>query len=548
MKRFFIVELDAVDYTGHFFNQVFGLRDAALELGLEPHVFVPTTAEAAVVKGLDAKAILPRLAWFESNRDLVLESFAEIKQDLTALWQAIAAHDITEQDILFFTSSRPTTIFALGDWLSHQRMESRPATFVRFIGAEISNPQTLVHGQKAWAFRFASDCLATSGADARVFFTVNNRKLLKYLEILCGRRAFFLPVPKYYDVTGDSSRRGGPPTIYVHLNHSSVPTAAELVNGMARRILQTHGDVKLLVKLSGRYSEGDFAPTQLDGANMKLLPKNMDAASYFDSIKRSDIVLLPYNPVEYRTRASGPYCEAVALGKVVVAPDRTWMSEQIADGQGVGILFDEPSAETMADAVIKALRGLPRLREDAACCADAFRAENSTRRHIELMLELAGQANDMRPAFISPKAFTLENPTRRYFRAGWSEFEPDLGVWTDGPVAELVFRLRPAPEPQTLKLLVRAFLAQSSPERRVEVRVNGQRLTEWTFHMARPPGNDWCWCELKIPASAVACGQFSVALHFDQAPSPFELEISSDRRRLGLMLRELIVTRGDDEP
>jgi hypothetical protein len=94
-------------------------------------------------------------------------------------------------------------------------------------------------------------------------------------------------------------------------------------------------------------------------------------------------------PHAARSQSSGPFTEAAALGKPVVVPAGTWMSEQLAAGHAAGTIFAKPTAESVADSVIEALQGLDSFAAAAERIAPVIRKENSCQRVLERMLELA---------------------------------------------------------------------------------------------------------------------------------------------------------------
>jgi hypothetical protein len=545
-SRLFIVDFDVVGFSGHFFNQVLGFREAASASGLEPQVFVPQSADPKIAAALDADAILPDVIWHVADRDTALESFAEAHIALRVLWNAIKERGVSARDILLITSSRPAVIHALGAWLSTVRSQSIPAVFFRFFGPEFLNFHTMDYNDQAWTIRYASRELASKRGEERVFFTINNRELLASLEALTSRRAFFMPVPKYYADVERVRRAGdaGPATIYVHANRAG--EMPRRIAAAAALILRQRTGVKFLVRFCKHAGAGETAHEAIDqrliGNGLELLPTEEDHLQYLAAIERSQIVLLPYEPVEYRGVASGPFCEAAAQGKVVVAPGGTWMANQIAEGHAAGVLFAEPTAEDMAAAIARALHELPGLQWEALSVAEAFRAENSCRRNLELMLDLAGQPQDMRLSSVPPTGFASTFMSRGYLRKGWSHTEPGWGVWTDGSVAELAFRIRPSPEPLILRVHLQPFIVRQRPELRVRVCANGSELAEWHFSMDVPADLDWCWREATIPADIAASGDVRVTLHIDRPASPSEFGLSDDARQLGVVLRELSLT------
>lgn len=89
--RLFIVDFDLVGYPGHFFNQVFGFREAARARGIATRIYISRRAEPAIVAELDAQAILPVLEWLNGDLGSGLESLADAHHFLTPLWDDLRA-------------------------------------------------------------------------------------------------------------------------------------------------------------------------------------------------------------------------------------------------------------------------------------------------------------------------------------------------------------------------------------------------------------------------------------------------------------------------
>jgi glycosyltransferase involved in cell wall biosynthesis len=391
--RLFILDFDLVGFSGHCFNQVLGFREAARALGLAPHVFIPAAAEASIAGLLDARAMLPPVPWHLPDQTSAAETFAWTRAALRPVWKTIEAEQLAAFDLLLITSSRPAVIHALADWLGTLQPQSCPAVFFRFFGAEFLNFENTAFTEYSSPYRQASSELASRPGQERVFFTVNNRKIIAQLEQLVSRPVHFMPMPKYYGDAAPAGRNGEDrqPTVYVHVNRQG--EMPQRVAAAITTVLQQDATVKFLVRFCRHAHEDDTASQAIDGVlagnSVEMLAAEDDHRSYLAALARSDIVLLPYDPIEYRGIASGPFCEAAALGKVVVAPAETWMADNIKDGHAAGVLFAQPNAAELAAATATAVRDLPRLQAQAAQLAEPFRAENSCQRNVERMMELA---------------------------------------------------------------------------------------------------------------------------------------------------------------
>lgn len=119
--------------------------------------------------------------------------------------------------------------------------------------------------------------------------------------------------------------------------------------------------------------------------------------------------------------------------------------------------------------------------------------------------------------------------------AGLSSLERE-GRWSDAETVQFSFRLaKPCDTDITAKFDVNPFLLQQKlPRRKAIVYVNGQLLDTWEFatDVQRPS-----LCEVRIPKAL--CTNQVVSFRFGVTPaiSPFSLQHSTDKRKLGLFFR-----------
>lgn len=117
--------------------------------------------------------------------------------------------------------------------------------------------------------------------------------------------------------------------------------------------------------------------------------------------------------------------------------------------------------------------------------------------------------------------------------SGWSAPE-DWGVWSDGPLATLVLRLRPPETPIALTLRAYALPRRKSPTRTVAVLVGGAVVQTWTM------GPEQAWFTAALPPPATpAQAALVVQLRIEDAQSPSQMRVGEDPRRLGVALRSV---------
>ena len=93
---------------------------------------------------------------------------------------------------------------------------------------------------------------------------------------------------------------------------------------------------------------------------VKLLEKELSLREYESLLKRSSLVLIPYQLLYYYSQTSGVFCEALGAGKPVVVPRGTWMANQLK-GKNIGVTFIPGDRVSFTDATIKAMKNISEL-------------------------------------------------------------------------------------------------------------------------------------------------------------------------------------------
>jgi hypothetical protein len=539
--RVFIVDFDLVRYSGHSFNQVFGYCQAARELGLETRVYIRDTADPKIAEELNAKAVLPLVHWY-LTKDALLSAFVNALSVLRPLFKEFEESCISKQDVLVITSSRPQVIWGVGQWLATLPESMRPAVFFRFFRTDFFDFRRIEFSATAWAYRFAARMLATMPGGDRIFFTVNNDKAVQHLDRLTLRPTFFLPVPKYYGAVADRSEPGmsKPAKIYVHVNRANY--MPKLVRQALSIILRRRSDVIFAIRFCGytfpAVEEQEAIARIFVGCDVKLLPGDHGPDEYLAAIEQADMVLLPYDPVEYHDIVSGIFCETAAMGKVAIVPAGTWMADHVVEVRAAGVLFKKNGVDDIVVAVEYALENRARLQAEAADRAGPFREQQSCAKNLDRMLELAGQTHDMRLSYVPSTDATTPLGSRQYLGEGWSQTAEGYGVWSDGDIARINFSIKPDVKPLFFNAQLRPFLARAHPHVDVSLTANEVPVAEWSFDANRPANRNWSWYHVRIPADVAASGEIQLALNIRSPASPKALGVSVDSRKLGIALRQ----------
>ena len=130
-----------------------------------------------------------------------------------------------------------------------------------------------------------------------------------------------------------------------------------------------------------------------------------------------------------------------------------------------------------------------------------------------------------------------DDPERFVRLTGFSAVE-DWGVWTDGDLATVQFKLSSAAAPTSLRLGLVPFLHENNPQLVAELFINGMSIERRMFGPSAPGvppflQQDW---QVALPPEAAQARSFTVGLRIEKPASPMQVGLSDDRRRLGLGL------------
>lgn len=539
------------DLAGHYFNELLGYKTAAQSLGLTPKIFVPRATPSGLAEPHALKAVLDPLAEItplhDDNMLELLNACFEAGRTLDSLWSAIEADGVTGTDIVLFPHATPSVVLAVGRWLGQRPVDERPAIFLRFVSPDFLDEHSGRFNARALQYHLASKDLRTRAGEDRVFFLANSPALVGAITRMSGRRTFLMPLPKYLDVAPTVSNATSPsqPVIYIHLNTRSGSLISQ-VGEIIRRIRAVVPAARFLVKAGAGDAESAVSALQFEselGPTVEIIPAEQNPQDYLATLSRSTIVLLAYQAHVYALGTSGVFAEGVALGKVMVVPGNTWMAGEIAAGRAAGATFDRPTPESIADAFSLVRNDMTSLAVAARQRASTWRHENSCRRNLEIMRELAPGVAHMEPLYQIGAEIDFSDyfDCRDFMGAGWGPVEP-WGVWTIGSRAELVLRLEASVrEPLHLRACVLPFLRPAHRALTVRVSINGEQVSVWTFQLGESTEADSEWREVPLDVAGAwnNTGELRIAFEIDAPMSPCALGLSQDRRLLGLGLRRL---------
>lgn len=548
-RRLIVVGVELSDQSGHCFNELLGYKNAAPTLGLIPQIIVPHTCEPHLAASLSAQPVLKPL--FDAGDITALNAFSKVNalfetmQNLETLWAAIESHDPGELDILLFTFAKPALIAGVGRWLARRAPNRIPSVFFRIVGHEVIDRTTGKAAFNAALFRIACADLWTRPGQQNVFLLADNPAMVRVAARAGRRRVFLTPVPKNVLAVNAPPVNSTQPAVYVHVNSRSGRLLGDLSH-ILRRVLKAEPNVRFVVKTTALPAD-TRAQLQSDITGLaEMLPAEQPWSDYLENILRCNVLLLAFERRFYEKMTSGVFVEAVNFGMPVVAPNGSWMAQQIAAGSGIGATFDESDPDSVGTALLLVLRNADRLGASARAIAARMRAENSCERYLERIIGLAQAKPNMELRYEIGEEIDFSDPadSRCFMRGGWGETE-DWGVWTIDRQAELAMRLESKLDRSlVLSALVLPFLTPKHRNLTVCISATGREIARWTFDVDATGGAAPQWRHALIPVRSYSkhSGPLRLCFTVDTPASPLSLGLSADLRSLGLGLLKLSLT------
>lgn len=121
-------------------------------------------------------------------------------------------------------------------------------------------------------------------------------------------------------------------------------------------------------------------------ASVTLIERPLSSTEYGTLLSSLDIVVIPYQQEDYRSRTSGVFVEAVAAGKPVIVTASTWMADELRKW-GAGIVIPTLSSAALAQALVETVERFSALWAQAAAGSGACRAYHCPESMLRALLQ-----------------------------------------------------------------------------------------------------------------------------------------------------------------
>jgi hypothetical protein len=366
--------------------------------GIDTVLYGAAAPRASALSGLDVVPVFSRAMFDEAGNDPLtwpLENFVRLGRELSADLTKLGFERFGSGDLAFFPNIIQNQIGGVRDWVMNLPPDRRPAVVLKPSYLTYAMPYLQPRSNKEiipLLYRFSIRQLVTD--HPRTWLCSDTEELVKQFAALAGVRVHLVPLPLILDAP--SQQRANPSRINaVYLGHASMLKGFHLLPEVVKQvqvagnaphfIIQSYGDPRLCGSV-----EKALAELPLD--EVTVISGAVDADAYGGLLHQADIVLLPYAPEFYGWASSGIFSEAMSLGKVTIATERTWPAQQLKKFGGGGVTFRNLDVDSVADAIGRAVRELPELMERAAQAAPAWRRHHSPVTFVDKLLAFVSHA------------------------------------------------------------------------------------------------------------------------------------------------------------
>ena len=390
--------------AGHDFNYASNIGRAICARGLEFRVLAARDCLPGIRQALPIEPVFRTLPMGPSNRNnraaRALEGYARLCSNYTRFAGDLAAVDKTSLDgrwILFLENANQFNLLAWSRWLRRFQPAKSPA-FVVMLRFSYFDKRRGRWRKSALLVRTALRTLEKASRSHRIHLVADSKELADEYRSLTRLPVSILPTPLTCHLSSPSK---APPSSSSGALNVLLPGRPSLAKGVATFALaikrlaeggQCSGLTFTLQDYDTPFREPELARSmamlqQLCLPGLHIVQKPLDEDGYYQLMSKADLIVLPYIQEDYHAMVSGPFVEALALGKPVVVTEDTWMSAQLARF-GAGLTVRDRDPEDLARAICAARDGYEHLAEQASARQESWIAYHNPDNFVKELLKV----------------------------------------------------------------------------------------------------------------------------------------------------------------
>lgn len=113
--------------------------------------------------------------------------------------------------------------------------------------------------------------------------------------------------------------------------------------------------------------------------------KKLSNSDYINVFAKSNFIIAPYNPLNYRFIQSGVVTQSISCGKPVILTNNTYCSFE-AKELGVGVIFEYNNFSDLTEKLIYAKVNYDLLTDVSISKADTYRQEHGPKKYVDILI------------------------------------------------------------------------------------------------------------------------------------------------------------------
>lgn len=358
---------------GHHYNSVQRLQDELGKLGVDAPCLGSAYADRRVTQELACTPTFSRSVYGRSyaTRAEFAESVEETSRQLSQAMRRLRS----SPELIILPCCDQVLAAALARHLKSIRFAPRPQVLLWILYGP-HHLKTTDHPEIAGLIAESREAFANLKASVGdvggMTVYCETSAMADFYRGLIGVEVGVMPGPGL--VAHARATRGAPsrPTVSC-IGFANRPKGYRLLPEAVRHVLQEHGDARFMIHgvVGGSDAQADQPIfDRLAGMGERVIVRQdvLSPQDYLTWLSQADLLLLPYDPDVYRSRGSGVFSDARAIGIPVVAAQGCAFAQPAFDG-GWGVAMEEYSGPGLGSAILSALARLDDLGNRANLAA-----------------------------------------------------------------------------------------------------------------------------------------------------------------------------------
>ncbi len=396
--RFILIAHGLIDRSGHHYMEARAFKEEVVRAGMECVILAHRDIRGPIRDELEALPLFRHTPYKQLCRRGYLRRWRDFRRYSRRMSRELInlpAGMVTLSDVLVSPLTKARDMRALALWLERIPREQRPFVAINFMIDDISRPGNSpgdrgFNRQSALLYRLAFSRLRKVVAAGRFVLSAGGPSFAQTMTRVLDHRVLTFPLPVQHDLPcGHTENAGaGDVPLIVFLGHMQQRKGVDVIVPVIAGVLEQYPSCRFLLQANPeswakRWRE-ELGPVA--GGRVQIHKGEMSQDAYQNALCAADLVLLPYDPAGYALQTSGVFSEAMAMGKVSIVPDGTWMADMAREYGGGAVMFPAFEATAIVGAICRALQCLPELTADMKGISSRWRECMGMRAFVQRIL------------------------------------------------------------------------------------------------------------------------------------------------------------------